>query len=177
MTRWRDGLTAGVLVLATSCALPRPATEAVPASGPDRRHAVYVAAGMAGLNHPDRPTGDDDNLAGGVGARLAIGPVSLRPEVLFGDRAAVFTPSVTYDFALLGRGPGSIDGNVGLGASFLTEERNQVLGNANSPFLRVGAEGNLAVGVLAGAALMLAPWGYEQTDPALAGVVYAGLRF
>ena len=32
-------------------------------------------------------------------------------------------------------------------------------------------------GIVAGAALLLAPWGYDHEDLALAGVVYAGVRF
>ncbi len=143
----------------------------------DRSPAVYVGAGMAGLNHPDRPTGDSDNLAVAAGARLPLGPLSLRPEAHAGDHSVMVTTSATWEFAVAGEGPGSIDGHAGIGWSLLSERENNVLGNTSSPFVRIGGEGFLVHGVFCGAALMVAPWGYDHEEVAVAGVVYAGVRF
>ncbi len=143
----------------------------------DRRPAVYLGAGMAGRNHPDQPRGDSDNLAVAAGARLPLGPVSLRPEAHAGDHSVLFAPSATFEFALAGAGPGSIDGHAGIGWTFLSERENNVLGDTSSPFVRAGAEGFLVHGLFAGAALMVAPWGYDHEEFSIAGVVYAGARF
>ncbi len=144
---------------------------------PDRRPAVYAAAGMAGLNNPNNPGGDEDNLSLALGAKLPVRVVSIRPEVHVGDHSTQWTPSVTYDFAIAGEGPGAIDGNVGLGYSYNSERENNVLGNTDSLFLRVGGEGYLVGSVLVGAALMVAPWAYDHGDTAVAGTVYFGVRF
>jgi hypothetical protein len=142
----------------------------------DLSPAAYLGAGMAGLNNPNHSTGDSDNLAVTAGGKVPLGLVTLRPEAHVGDHSVQFTPAATWDFALAGEGPGSIDGSVGLGWSFVTRHENNILGDEDSPFLRVGAEGYLVHGIVVGAALMLAPWGYDHEDVALAGVVYAGLR-
>lgn len=144
---------------------------------PDRSTAVYVGAGMAGLNNPGNATGDDDNLTLAGGAKVPVGPVSLRPEAQYGDLSWLFTPSATWDFPVAGEGPGSIDGHLGLGYSWLSERENSVLGNTSSPFARGGFEGYLAGGMIVGASLLLAPFGYDHEDLAVGGVAYVGLRF
>lgn len=156
-----------LLALASAC-VSRP-----PVPG----HALYLGASFAGLNNPNRPTADEDNIAVAGGARIRLGDFAVRPEAHAGDHAVQFTPSVTWDFAIAGDGEGAIDGNVGVGYSAITERENNVLGNHASPFARAGLEGYLAGGVLVGAALMVAPLGYDDEDVAIAGVGYAGFRF
>lgn len=146
-------------------------------SRPDRQPAIYIGAGMAGKNNPDDPDDDEDNLTVAIGARIPIDTFSLRPEVHFGDNSTQFTPSITYDFAIAGSGEGAIDGNIGLGYSINSNDENNILGNESSAFLRLGAEGYLVSNLLVGAALMIAPWGYNRDDLALAGTVYFGVRF
>lgn len=138
---------------------------------------AYLGAGMAGTNNPNTATGDSDNLSLAVGARVAHREFSLRPEVHAGDHAVQFTPSLTWDFPVAGEGPGSIEGHVGLGYSWLTERENSILGNTKSPFARLGFEGSLELGLVAGAAIMVAPWGYDEDDVAVAGITYLAFRF
>ncbi len=140
----------------------------------ERSAFVYLGAGMAGRNNPNHPSGDSDNLAVALGARLPLGSVSLRPELHAGDHSVQFTPSLTWDFPVAGRGVGAIEGQVGLGFSWLTQRENNVLGNTSSPFVRLGFEGSLELGLVAGAALMVAPWGYDGEDVAVAGIAYFG---
>jgi hypothetical protein len=150
-------------------------------AAPERSPALLVVAGMAGTNNPDasRVRGDDDNLAGGLGVRLPLGPrLSLRGEGLAGDQSVVGTPSLTWDFRLAGvDGPGAIDAHVGLGYALLSRERSNVLGNTDALLLRVGAEGYLVHGLLGGVSLLVAPLGYDESDAAVAGLFYVGLRF
>ena len=150
----------------TSCSTPA-----------DRAPALYLGAGLAGLNNPHQATGDADNTAVAGGARLPLGPLSLRPELHGGDHSVQATPSLTWDFGVAGTGAGAIDGHIGVGATWNSRRENNVLGNTSSAFVRLGFEGYLVGGVMVGAALMAAPWGYDHEDLALAGVAYAGLRF
>jgi hypothetical protein len=145
---------------------------------PDRSPAVYAAAGMAGRNDPDHPRGNSDNLAGGAGVAVPCSDhIAVRCEALVGDHSVVVTPAVTYDFRLAGPGgPGSIDAHVGVGWTWLSREQSNVLGDGDSPFLRLGAEGHLVGGLLGGVALLLAPLGYDHDDVAVAGLFYVGVE-
>jgi hypothetical protein len=132
---------------------------------------------MAGRNDPDQPRGDGDNLAGGVGARVPFAThLGARCEVQAGDYSVLFTPALTHDFRLAGPGgPGSIDGHVGIGWTWLSRREHNILGDRESPLLRVGAEGHLVHGVLGGVALLVAPLGYDG-EAAVAGLFYVGVR-
>jgi hypothetical protein len=138
---------------------------------------LFMGAGLAALNNPKNPSGDVDNLSVTVGGKLSFKGVSFRPEIQMGERSNSFNNSVTRDFSLLGNGLGAIEGNIGLGYSVNTGDENNVLGNADSAFLRIGAEGYLAGDIMTGVAVMVAPWGYNGEDAAIAGVGYLGFRF
>ncbi len=138
---------------------------------------LFMGAGLAALNNPKNPSGDVDNLSVTVGGKLSLKGISFRPEVQLGERSNSFNNSVTRDFSILGNGLGAIEGNIGLGYSVNTGNENNVLGNADSAFLRVGAEGYLAGDVMTGVAVMIAPWGYNGENAAIAGVGYLGFRF
>lgn len=147
---------------------------------PDRRPAAYVGAGMAGRNNPRNTTGDEDNLTAGGGVKLPLGgsPLTVRADVQTGDLTTLLALGVSHDFRLAGDGqPGTIDAHVGAGVTALSERANTVLGNRSTWFLRTGVEGYLVHGVIGGACLLVAPWGYDHDDLALAGLVYAGVRF
>lgn len=182
----------GVALLPPACAVP------------DRAPSVHAVAGMAGRNDRDEPHGDGDNLAGGLGLRLPIGEhLCLRCEGLVGDYSVLVAPTLTYDFRLAGpdasmlatglraradadprferqsplrSAPGSIDAHVGVGWTWLSRAEHNVLGDRDSPVLRVGAEGHLVHGLLGGAALLVAPLGYDE-NAAVAGLFYVGVRF
>lgn len=145
---------------------------------PDRSPSVHAVAGMAGRNDPDHPRGDSDNLAGGLGVRIPLGDhLTVRCEAQAGDHSVLVTPAVTHDFALAGPGgPGSIDAHVGVGWSWLSREESHVLGDRDSPFVRLGAEGHLVGGLLGGVALLLAPFGYDHDEWAAAGLFYVGIK-
>jgi hypothetical protein len=154
----------------------------VACSTPDRRPAVYAAAGMAGRNNPTNGSGDEDNLSAGLGVKLPLGltPVTLRADAQTGDLTTLLALSLTHDCKLAGDGLGSIDAHFGVGVSVLTERHNSVLGDQSSLFARAGAEGYLVHGVIGGACLLVAPWGYAgrgSDDLALAGLFYVGVRF
>jgi hypothetical protein len=148
---------------------------------PERSLALHLVAGMAGTNNPDaaRGSGDGDNLAAGLGGRLPLGThATLRAEGLQGDFAFLATPSLTWDFRLAGPdGPGAIDAHVGIGYAWLSRDRDHVLGNSDGLLLRVGAEGYLVAGLMGGVALLVTPFGYDDDEPAVAGLFYVGLRF
>jgi hypothetical protein len=154
-------------------------------AAPERSSSLHLVAGMAGTNHPDptRTVGDADNLAGGIGGRLPLTThLTARAEALVGDHSALATPALTYDFRLLGAdGPGAIDAHVGVGWTWLSNARGNVLGNvlgnAESLLLRVGAEGYLVEHLFGGVALLVAPLGYDHDDPAVGGLFYVGVRF
>ena len=143
----------------------------------DRKANLYMGAGMAGLNNPQNPSGDVDNLAIAVGGKLATPYATFRPELQMGERSYSFNPSVTHDFQITGNGLGAIDGNFGIGYSLNKSENNNVLGNSDSAFIRIGAEGYLDGNIVSGIALMIAPWGYNSSDTAIAGVGYLGVSF
>ena len=143
----------------------------------DRKANLYMGAGMAGLNNPKTPSGDVDNLAIAIGGKLATPHITFRPELQMGERSYSFTPSVTHDFQITGNGLGEIDGNFGIGYSLNNSENNNVLGNSDSAFIRIGAEGYLDGNIVSGIALMIAPWGYNSSDTAIAGVGYLGVSF
>lgn len=138
---------------------------------------LFMGAGLAALNNPQNPSGDVDNLSVTVGGKLSFKNVSFRPEVQMGERSNSFNNSVTRDFSILGNGIGAIEGNIGLGYSVNTGNENNVLGNADSAFLRIGAEGYLAGDIMTGVSVMVAPWGYNSEDVAIVGVGYLGFRF
>lgn len=138
---------------------------------------LYMGAGLAALNNPESPAGDVDNISVAVGGKFSIKNLSFRPEIQMGERSNSFNNSVTRDFSILGSGLGSIEGNIGLGYSVNSGDENNVLGNADSAFLRIGAEGYLAGDIMTGVALMVAPSGYNGEDAAIAGMGYFGFRF
>lgn len=136
-----------------------------------------MGAGVAALNNPENPSGDVDNISVAVGGKMAVMDLSFRPEAQLGERSKSFNTSVTHDFNIAGNGLGAIDGNVGLGYSMNTGNENNVLGNSDSAFLRIGAEGYLAGDIMTGIALMVAPWGYNGEETAIAGMGYFGVAF
>ncbi len=143
------------------------------------RHSrnLYMGAGLAALNNPRNPSGDVDNTTVTLGGKAPLGKLSLRPEVQLGERSKSINTAVSRDFLIAGNGLGSIEGNLGLGYTVNTGNENNVLGNTNSPFLRIGAEGHLAGNIVTGMALMVAPQGYNGEDTAVAGVGYMGFSF
>ncbi len=142
-----------------------------------RGRNLYLGAGMAGLNNPTNPSGDVDNVAVAVGGKLSLRHISLRPEMQLAERSNAFNATLSRDFAIAGNGLGAIEGNLGVGYSTTTGHENNVLGNSNTPYLRLGAEGYLAGNIVTGAALMIAPWGYNGDATAIAGVGYFGFSF
>ena len=138
---------------------------------------LYMGAGLAALNNPRYPSGDVDNTSVTFGGKAPLGKLSLRPEVQLGERSKSFNTTLSRDFNIAGNGLGSIEGNLGVGYTVNTGNENNVLGNANSAFLRVGAEGHLAGNIVTGMALMIAPQGYNGEDTAMAGVGYMGFSF
>ncbi len=142
-----------------------------------RGRSLYFGASMAGLNNPVNPSGDVDNVAVSVGGKLSLNHVSLRPEMQLAERSNAFNATVTRDFTIAGNGVGAIEGNLGVGYSAATGKENNVLGNSNTAFLRMGAEGYLVGNIVTGVALMIAPWGYNGDSTAIAGVGYFGFSF
>ena len=138
---------------------------------------LYLGAGLAALNNPQNPSGDVDNMSMTLGGKAPLGRLSLRPELQLGERSQSFNTTVSKDFLIAGNGLGSIDGNIGVGYTINTGKENNVLGNADSPFIRIGAEGHLAGNIVTGMALMVAPQGYNGDNTAIAGVGYMGFSF
>ena len=143
---------------------------------PASRTAIYFGAGMAGKNNPVDPSGDEDNLTIAVGVKMPWRGIAIRPEIHAGDHTWQATPSVTYEFPIAGKGPGSIDGHIGVGYSLNGNDRNSILGNSDAAFLAAGAEAYLVGDLIVGARLMVAPRGYNHEHTAVASVVYFGIR-
>lgn len=140
---------------------------------------VHLSELAGATENPGNSTGDEDNLAGGFGVSVrAAWPWSVQADCLFGDYAADLVGSVGYGFELVGpAGPGAIDGRLGIGFSFPTDHENTPLGNRWSPVCVAGLEAPLHGSWYCGGSLVVAVTGYDESDAAMAGLLYFGRRF
>jgi hypothetical protein len=132
----------------------------------------YIGAGLsAGVTNGGQ-NNDAANLGGNVQGRFAIpnAPVSVRGAVLFNNETSAVIPTVSYDLAL----NKTTNIYAGAGYAFVQNGKSSPIGNRDSAVLTLGAESQVAKGVVVYSDAKFGIGAY-QNSPASALSLQAGV--